>query len=109
MTMVSGAEGARIFRESYDKAKRESSLSSDLVSLRWSPERPSVDGYYWSRVDYRDENPEIVRVNNSSIFANGMWQNEVYVTGEDEPYLHEQFVQERGGEWCGPLSVPEVN
>jgi len=80
-----------------------------LVSLRWSSERPSVDGYYWSRVYYQDNNPEVVRVNNTGIFVNGMWQNEVYVMGEEEPYLHEEFIQERGGEWYGPLPLPKAN
>lgn len=85
------------------------SLSNDLVSLRWSSERPPVDGFYWSRVNYQDQDPEIVRVNNSGIFANGMWQHEIYVTGEEEPYLLDEFIQERGGEWCGPLPIPEAN
>lgn len=80
-----------------------------LVSLRWSSERPSVDGFYWSRVNYQDPDPEIVRVNNSAIFANGMWQNQIFVTGEEQGYLYDQFVQERGGEWLGPLEPAKTN
>ena len=73
----------------------------------WSRELPTQTGYYWSRVNIFDCGEELVLVTYDEDDAIDMLSGwSVWRMGSDIYDPVEQYVQELGGEWYGPLKPP---
>jgi hypothetical protein len=73
-----------------------------LVSLRWSPERPSESGWYFVRIKGDQLDVEIVLVKGDSPTC----PKYVLEHGKKDRYMLDRYTDEC--EWYGPLAVPEA-
>ncbi|KAA0888720.1 hypothetical protein [Oryzomonas rubra] len=73
----------------------------------WTTEKPTVEGYYWTRIDWQDVSPEPVRVAINPDEACKFERVWIWRTGEENATEFGDFVRLFGGEWYGPVAGPQ--